>query len=620
MQQLSGQDASFLYLETPNAPMHIGAVTIYDQSTVPGGVQGFKAILGTIEARLHRARTFRQRLQRVPLGLDHPYWREDPDFDLEFHVRHIALPEPGDWRQLCIQVARLHARPLDTSRPLWEFTVIEGLDDVEGLPPGCYAVVSKVHHAAIDGVSGVDITEALHDLVPSGAPVPPPTRPWRGEPAPSVAGLIGRTWWNRVRSPLSAADVAVRSVPALARVAGGFLGGELRRAGPVPRTRFDAPVGPHRVVDGRVLDLAEIRALRRAVDGATVNDVVLAVIGGALRRYLGAHGELPEDSLVAMAPVSVRDGAGRGALGNQVAAMNVVLGTHLPDDLQRLHHVAGSARRSKALTNAIGARLMTDYTRFVPSTVAGLAARLYSRLSLANRHRPLFNCVVTNVPGPQVPLYSAGARMVTQFGLGPLFDGAGLIFPVFSYAGHLTIAFTADRDAVPDPERLADAITESFEALRAAAAGAEPRDPRFGEALARAARRVAELGESLGHDDLVAGSATAAVDAAPVRADAATPPSPALAASAPATADPAPMPPAARSARAAPGLRLPPRPLRPRRARRGAAPVRRRSMPARVPRGRARPRRDGHRGPRRRVAGTPRPFQPGGPGRRRPRP
>ncbi len=173
MQQLTGMDASFLYFETPRTPMHIGSIQIYDQASLPGGVQGFKTILRHIEERLHGARTFRQKLVNVPFGLDHPYWIEDKDFDLEFHVRHIRLPQPGDWRQLCIQAARLHSRPLDLSKPLWEFTVIEGLENIPGLPKDCYAIVSKVHHACVDGVSGVDMTQAIHDLDPNNPTIQP---------------------------------------------------------------------------------------------------------------------------------------------------------------------------------------------------------------------------------------------------------------------------------------------------------------------------------------------------------------------------------------------------------------------------------------------------------------
>lgn len=470
MEQLSPMDASFLYFETANAPMHIGAVAIYDQSTVKGGVLGFKEILKNYETRLHLARAFRQRIVRVPLSLDHPYWLEDPDFDLEFHVRHIALPKPGDWRQLCIQVARLHARPLDTARPLWEFTVIEGLDNVEGLPKNCFAIVSKVHHAAIDGVSGAEMTAAVHDLASDAQPTPP-EKPWLPERAPTAIELLSRTTANNVRQPFKLARVIAESVPALARVGIGLTAGKLKRVGPVPRTRFNGQVSPHRVFDGRSFRLDDIRAIKNAVEGATVNDAVIAIIGGALRKYLKAKDELPRESLIAMAPISVRAPNQQKSAGNQVSAMSVAVRSDIADPLERLVAVFESTTNSKEMTNAIGASTLTDYTQFIPSTVAGLAARLYTNLGIANRIMPIFNTVITNIPGPQVPLYMTGARLVTQFGLGPILDGMGIIHPIFSYCGEITISFTSCREMMPDPAFYAQCIEESFEEMRAATKG-----------------------------------------------------------------------------------------------------------------------------------------------------
>jgi WS/DGAT/MGAT family acyltransferase len=473
MEQLSGLDASFLYLETPNQPMHIGALAVYDPSTAPGGFVRFKDILATIESRLHLARTFRQRVVRVPFDLDHPWWVNDPEFDLEFHVRHIALPRPGDWRQLCIQTARLHARPLDTSKPLWEFYVVEGLEQVGGLPPGSFAIVSKIHHAAIDGVSGAEITGAIHDLAPD-THVPPPTEPWIADREPLTAELLVRTWLNNVRQPLRFARVLADTVPAVARVTEGLRNERFRTPGAAPRTRFNGTISPHRVVDGRSFPLEVLRGIRQAVPGATINDVVLAIVGGALRRYLQAKDELPDAPLVAMAPVSVRGKSLAGTQGNQVSAMAAPLATDVADPLSRLDVVRAGTIRSKALTEAVGARLLTDYSQFVPASLAGLAARLYSRAGLANRVRPVFNCVVTNIPGPQQPLYSGGARLVTQYGLGPIVDGLALIHPVFSYCGEITISFTSCREILPDPAFYAECIEASYHELREAARVADP--------------------------------------------------------------------------------------------------------------------------------------------------
>ena len=467
MQQLSAQDAAFVYLETPHTPMHIGSVGIYDPSTAPGGFVRFKDILAFIRSRLGGARSFRQRLVRVPFDLDHPYWIEDPEFDIEYHVRHIALPKPGDWRQLCIQVSRLHARPMDLAKPLWEFTIVEGLDNIEGLPPGCFALVSKVHHAAIDGMSGVEMSAALHDI---DAAMTAPAKPddWQAENMPKVADLLARSYLNNLVQPMRVMETIGRSLPGIAKLGVQVGKGDVSLSGarPAPRTRFNAKVSAHRVFDAVPFPLADIRALKDAVPGATVNDVVLTIVGGALRTYLQGRGELPRDSLSAMAPISVRGDREKGAAGNLVAAMVVGLGTQIDDPVERLRYVHGEAGNSKAMTNAVGARNLAAYSQLVPSGLAGLAARLYSRVGAANAHAPIFNCVVTNVPGSRVPLYFAGARMVGMYGTAPVFDGMGLINPVYSYGDTLAISFTACRTAMPDPAAYADALRGSFQAFK----------------------------------------------------------------------------------------------------------------------------------------------------------
>ena len=493
MEQLSPMDASFLYFETANAPMHIGGLTIYDQSTVEGGVLGFKRILENYETRLHLARSFRQRVVRVPMSLDHPYWIEDPNFDIEFHVRHIALPKPGNWRQLCIQVARLHARALDTSRPLWEFTVIEGLDQVEGLPAGSFGIMSKIHHAAIDGVSGAEIVAAIHDIAPDARPAPP-EKPWVPERDPNVLELLSRTYVNNLRQPFKLAGVVASSVPALAKVGIGLTAGKLKTAGPVPRTRFNSHISPHRVFDGRSFPLADIRAMKSAVEGATVNDVIVTIVGGAMRKYLESKSELPKDSLIAMAPISVRSDDKRKAAGNLVSGMMLAIRTDIADPSERLTAVFQATKSSKELTNAIGAKTLSDYSQFIPSTMSGLAARLYSNLGIANRIKPFFNTVITNVPGPQIPLYMTGARMVTHFGLAPILDGMGIIHPIFSYCGQITVSFTACREMMPDPDFYAECIQSSFDELKAAeTAAAAPAvlKPATGPRMKAGARKAA---------------------------------------------------------------------------------------------------------------------------------
>jgi WS/DGAT/MGAT family acyltransferase len=468
MEQLSGLDASFLYLETGNMPMHIGSLAIYDQSTAPGGAVTFKDILRFFEKRVHKARAFRRRIVTVPMSLDHPYWIEDPDFDLEFHVRHIALPKPGDWRQLCIQTARLHARPLDTTRPLWEAYVIEGLDNVAGVPEGSFALVTKLHHAAIDGVSGAEMSKAIHDVSPEDM-VESADDDWNPERFPTSMELLGRSAVTTAKKPFEFASLLARNAPTAWRFGRGLLNKELQLTTKVPRTRFNANVSPHRVFDGRSFSLDEIRAIKGRVDGATVNDVVVSVCGGALRHYLESKGELPEESLVAMAPVSARPEEMREAAGNLVSTMSLPVRSDIADPLDRLRAVRVESEKAKKLTRTVGASLAAEAAHFLPSTTTGLMATAYGRYGLAKRLPPIFNTVITNVPGPNFPLYSMGSRMVANFGLGPVAHGVGLFQPVIGYNGQITISVNSCRDMMPDPAFYCDCLTETFEDLKKAA-------------------------------------------------------------------------------------------------------------------------------------------------------
>ncbi|MGN6496019.1 MAG: WS/DGAT/MGAT family O-acyltransferase [Tsuneonella sp.] len=473
MRQLQGMDASFVALETKNSPMHIGSLLIYNPATAPGGFVRYKDILAFFESRLQLSRTVRQRLVRVPFDLDYPYWIEDPDFDLEYHVRHVALPKPGDWRQLCIQAARIFARPLDLTRPPWEFTIIEGIDGIEGVAKGSYAMVTKVHHAAIDGMSGIDLMEAMHTLDPA-APPPESADTWKPEKVPSPAELLGKSYFNAVTNPLKQLEAAAKAAPGLAKALKGIVAQEFDVSGEMiaPKSRFNKVISAHRVVEGRSVPLADIKAIRALAPGAKVNDVFLAIIGGAMRKYLAAHNDLPAKTLTAMAPISVRSKDEKGDKGNQVAAMIAPLGTHIEDPVERLKFVHARTVNSKAMTDAIGARNMTEVSKVSPALYMSLGAQLYTRLGLANRMGPPFTTVVTNVPGPPVPIYSAGARLESMMGLICLTDGMGLAHVVQSYTDEATIAFTACRELMPDPEFYAHCIEQSFEELRDTASAA----------------------------------------------------------------------------------------------------------------------------------------------------
>ena len=476
--------------------MHIGSMAIYDQSTAPGGHVTFKDILEFFEKRLHKARSFRQRIAKVPLSLDRPYWIEDPNFDLEFHVRHIALPKPGDWRQLCIQTARLHARPLDLTRPLWEAYVIEGLDNVAGVPKGSFALVMKIHHAAVDGVSGAEMAAAIHDLSPD-AEVDEPLEEWAPERLPTGVEMLTRSAVRSAQAPIKFGKLLYRSAPALARVVGGVASKQLKLPSSVPRTRFNGKVTAHRVFDGRQFDLAEVKAIKNSQAGTTVNDVVVSVCGGALRKYLEAKNELPDESLVAMAPMSVRPADQRESAGNLVTAMSLPIGSNIADPLERLLTVNNESVQAKKLTHTMGPDLAADAAEFLPSTISGLVARTYSNSRFADRTPPIFNTVITNVPGVNVPMYSMESRMVAYYGLGPVVHGLGLFQPVLSYNNKITISAVSDRTMMPDPAFYVECLQASYDELKAATIE-KPRKSKSAprkKAAKKAAKKVAS-GES----------------------------------------------------------------------------------------------------------------------------
>ncbi|MFT4613416.1 MAG: diacylglycerol O-acyltransferase [Bacteroidia bacterium] len=476
MRQLTGLDASFLYLETANAPMHISGLSIYDQSTAEGGKVRFKDIIENTYQRILGMPVMTQKLVKVPMNMDHPYWVTDGAFDPEFHIRHIALPKPGDWRQLCILISRLHSRALDRDHPLWEMYIIEGLDNVDGLPKDCFAVFTKTHHAAVDGTSGMEITSAIHDLSPDYKRAhKAPTIKIDNQPGPLE--LILRSQINNIRKPLNFISVARNSIPGMAKAVAGLSKGNLTRVTNIPRTRFNDNVSPHRVFEAINVDLEDVKKIKNAVQGATVNDAAITIVGGALRKYLSAHDELPDNSLAAMAPINVRSEADKAG-GNIVSTMTVQMRTDIDDPMERLQAVHEGTSRAKELTNAIGAKAMTDYSQFIPSMLTAQAARLSSRWGLVNRIKPQFNCVITNVPGPPIPLYSTGAKMVANYGTGPVTDGLGLFHVIGSYCGQFVISATSCRVMMPDPGFYRQCLQESFDELLAASQkSVQPRKP-----------------------------------------------------------------------------------------------------------------------------------------------
>jgi len=472
MQRLTGLDASFLYLETPSSHMHVAGLMILDPSSVAKGVtlEKVKEVYGS---RLHLAPPFRRRLVEVPFGLHHPLWIEDPDFDIDYHIRATGLPSPGGPEQLATLVGRLSAIPLDRSRPLWEVWVIEGLAD------GNVAVLTKVHHAAIDGAAGNELTVALLDLTAEIADHVP-EQEWVADRIPSDVELLSYAGSSLARQPL-------RVAKALGKTAGAALA--LRRrnrevpdlAPPpspfsAPRTSFNTAITPRRSFAFTSLSLPTAKAVKNAT-GATVNDVVLALCAGALRRYLDDQGEQPDAPLVAMVPVSVRTEDQKGAMGNQVTSMFASLATDIDDPVERLTVIHECMAEVKVQQKALGADTLGDWAEFAAPALAGRAARLYSRTKMADRHRPLFNVTISNVPGPAFPLYSIGARMVSNFPVGPIMDGGGLNMTVMSYLDQLDFGLQACPDVLPDIWSLAEGLELALDEL-VVATGVKPAQVR----------------------------------------------------------------------------------------------------------------------------------------------
>jgi len=462
MRQLSEHDAAYIYSDSAHANSNLTLLHIYDQSTAPGGVLRFKQILAHVESRLDKLPNFREKILRVPLDLDYPYWIEDESFNIEYHVRHIALPKPGDWRQFCIQSSRIHARSLDLQRPLWEMYVIEGLDSFLDLPVGSFAVLLKIHHAAIDVAHGNEITSLLHDLSPVAA-LPSPVAPWFPETAPGNLQLLWRAGFNLATLPLRLAQPLGNSWTALKATATTFASEILGRPHPFPTTRFNTEVSPHRVFETRRFALADFKTIRALVPGASVNDVVLAVCAGGLRSYLYKQDELPKQSLVAAAPIAVHSDLETVAPGNY-SWVRVGLGTDIEDPVQRLAAIQQASSSSEVMAQALSARELTLLAQQAPSlAIVATSKMLRSASALLGDWAPLANCAITNVPGSREPLYLLGARLTYLSAIMPISDGMGLVFSVTGYNDTIVVSFTSCYEQLPDPEVLAQCLRDSFQ-------------------------------------------------------------------------------------------------------------------------------------------------------------
>lgn len=488
MQQLSGVDASFLYMESGRTWGHVSGLAVLRRPDVPGW-SAYDALSGRLAALLPDLPPLRRRLVEVPLQLDHPYWVDDPDFDLEFHVRDTAVPPPGTDDKLVALVARLIARPLDRAHPLWEAYVIEGLADDR------FAVLMKLHHATIDGAAGAELMARIYQ--PDGETAgTPPTRPGRARPVPSPAAVLSRVVLDAVRKPSRLAGLQVRSLRAygeltrnrgltgladLARTVPNPLGAALARLTPrsdegdrspappvasAPATPFNGTISSHRRVALRSVSLTDVKRFKQA-GGFTVNDVVMAACSGALRTYLQEKGALPDQPLVAMVPVSIRSGQEADPWTNRVSAIFPAIPTDEPDPTARMRRVHEAMDEAKERFTLVPADLLTEYADFAPAAMSVRAARVASQLRVADWLQPPFNLVISNVPGPRQTLRLAGAELEHYYPVSTIGDGQGLNITLQSYRDVLDLAVLADRDLVPDVEHLADLLVAEFDGLGA---------------------------------------------------------------------------------------------------------------------------------------------------------
>lgn len=492
MKQLSGLDASFLHMETPNQFGHVSSVSIYERPD-DKGYQPFESWRAQVERRLHLLEPLTRRLVEVPFGIDHPFWIEDPAFDLDFHVRHTAVPPPGNDHQLADLVGRIVGRPLDRARPLWESYVIEGLEGNR------FAILTKVHHATIDGASGAELLTMMldHTPDPAGDNVPLPAEELRRpEKLPADTEVLARALASVARKPgrlllLSARtmrDVGRATRNPLLQAAGNQLRSSLR--GPLgtvlnvgrprqeerdepplelpslnaPKTPFNASISPHRKFAYRSTSLDAVKAIKNAL-GATVNDVVMAACAGGLRTYLDKRGELPDQPLVSMIPVSVRTGEETEKWTNRVSGILANLPTNEPEPLERVRKVHEAMMVAKGLHDALPAAALTEFAQFPPPAIFARASRMATRFELGNRFRLPINLVISNVPGPREPLYSAGARLLHYYPVSTIIDGQGLNVTVQSYLDTLDFGLVACSKLMPDLWDLLDAMVDELQNL-----------------------------------------------------------------------------------------------------------------------------------------------------------
>ncbi|MEI2712966.1 MAG: wax ester/triacylglycerol synthase family O-acyltransferase [Nocardioides sp.] len=467
VERLSGLDASFLYLETPQQLMHVCGLLVLDPGTVPGGYD-FERMRRLIAQRMSSVPTFTRKLRHVPFDLDHPVWVTDTDFSIKRHVHRMALPAPGGESELIELASHLAGLPLDRGRPLWEMAIIEGLEG------GRIAVLTKMHHATVDGVSGANLISHLCSLEPDAPPLMSGTAlPNTAEP--SDLNLLARAVVSNLARPLGAARLVLPSVSALGNTLGRVRRGKAMAAPfTAPRTSFNGTITGHRVLGLAEIPLAAVKDVKNAT-GSTVNDVVLTIAGGALRAYLERREELPEHSLLATVPVSVREISTHGGGSNKVSALFARLGTDIADPLERLAQITAANAIAKEHNQSIPADTLQDWAQFAAPRTFGLAVRAYAGWRLAERHPVVHNLVISNVPGPPMALFFADAKVERMYPLGPVFHGAGLNITAMSHNDKIDIGAIACAEQVPDVEDLVSGFPVELQRLQETLAAKTPK-------------------------------------------------------------------------------------------------------------------------------------------------
>lgn len=494
MQQLSGLDTQFLAIESDATYGHVSGLVVLDPASRPSGRLDLADLRALLQERLHLLPVLRNRLHTVPFGLDRPYWVEDERFDLDYHVRELALPKPGTDAQLAEQVERIFSRPLDRTRPLWELYLVQGLEG------GHVGVMTKIHHALVDGMSGAEIVGILYDLEPGGREVGTAPEREAASPPPGALEMLARGLASLPLTPVRLVRAAPGTLPHL-DVAPSVLGipgaarasrllsrarsfvpgvdGEVveRPRMRAPRVPFSERISPHRKFGFGSLELAKVKRVKDHF-GVKVNDVVVALTAAAVREWLLTHDALPESPLLAQIPVSVRTEDEAGTFGNKISVMIVPVPTDVADPSDRLAAAHASLLAAKERHRALPAGALQDVTEFIPPAVNARAARVALQLSASRALRPLYNMVISNVPGPGFPLYLAGATMVAQYPVSVITHGAGLNVTVMSYRDRLDFGIVADREQMPDVQDLVEHARADLDALVALVDEAEAAERR----------------------------------------------------------------------------------------------------------------------------------------------